>query len=407
LGLTEKIMLKRLTQLIAILALFTSIVLISGCKQETNKNDFLKKVLSNLEQIKSARYSSTSGGIPPGKTVDTIRSNQYTEEYFNPSDPFIGSSFSTIYQHRESKYGVVYDGNAQIFMNWDPNTIRIDSFQNNQLPFRPMITPFFNYTKSIIKYALETTDSIITEIEDFGDSVKFSIYIPNKVVEFFGKGYVMDNPYLASEDAFSSYEIWIHKSDYLPFRYKRTVPNETYWLINKKTEFNIGNIEDFAASNYFPSDYSIVGQQIKLKKDMVGKAAPEWTLKDVNNKSISLRDLKSKILLIKFTGIGCGPCHASLPFTKQLVQDYSIKDFEIISIETWSSDIDIIKSYSDKNELNYKYLLSTEEIKKSYQVNEVPAFFLLDEKRMIRKVILGYGEGTTDKEIRDAINELI
>jgi len=384
-----------------------SVGLISGCKKEINKNDFLKKVLTNLEQIKSARYSSTSGGIPPGRKDDTIRSSQYTEEFFNPSDTFIGSSFSRIYHYKESKYGFVYDGNAQIFMDWDPNTIRIDSFQNNQLPFRGMRTPFFNYTKSIIRYALETKDSISTELEDFGDSIKFNIYIPNKVVEFFGKGYVMDNPYLAIEDAFSSYEIWIHKSDYLPFRYKRTVPHETSWLINNKPEFNIGDIEDFAASNYFPPDYSIVGQQIKTKKDMVGKTAPEWTLIDINNKSISLRDLKSKILLIKFTGIGCGPCHASLSFTKRLVQDYSINDLEIISIETWSSDIDYIKSYVDKNKLNYKYLISTEEIRKSYQVNEVPAFFILDENRIIRKIILGYGEGTTDKEIRDAIEELI
>lgn len=140
---------------------------------------------------------------------------------------------------------------------------------------------------------------------------------------------------------------------------------------------------------------------------MVGKTAPDWTLKDINNQPISLRDLKSKILLIKFTGIGCGPCHASLPFTKRLVQDYSINDFEIISIETWSSDIDYIKSYVDKNKLNYKYLISTEEIRKSYQVNEVPAFFIIDENKIIRKVILGYGEGVTEKEIRDAIEELI
>jgi thiol-disulfide isomerase/thioredoxin len=398
---------KRNLLVISILVSFMFVALTIGCKREMNKDRFLLKVLSNIEQIKSAKYYSTSGGIPPGRKVDTILAKEYTEEYFNPIDTFIGSSFSSIYQYGESKYGFVYDGNAQIFMDWDPNTIRIDSFQNNQLPFRGMKTPFFNYTKSIIRYALETKDSISTELEDFGDSIKFGIYIPNKVVEFIGKGHVMDNPYLAREDAFSSYEIWVHKSDYLPFRYKRTVPHETSWLINNNTELNIGNIEDFAASDYFPPDYAIVGQQIKVEKDMVGKTAPEWTLNDVNNKPISLKDLKSKILLIKFTGIGCGPCHASLPFTKQIVQDYSINDFEIVSIETWSRDIDVIKSYTEKNELNYRYLLSTEELKKNYQINVVPTFFIIDEKRIIRKVILGYGEGTTDKEIRDAINELI
>lgn len=393
---------KTLLVVIPSLVLFMTLALISGCKKETNKNDFLRKVLINLEQIKSASYSSTFGG--PG---DTIRSKEYTEEFFNPIDTFIGSSFSKIFQYKEFKYGFVYDGNAQIFTNWDPNTIRIDSFQNSQLPFRPMSTPFFNYTKSIIKYALETQDSISTEIEDCGDSIRFSIYIPNKVVEFFGKAHIMDNPYLAREDAFSSYEIWVHKSDYLPFRYKRTVPHETSWLINNETEYNIGNLEDFESSNYFPLDYSIVGNQIIVKKDMVGKAAPEWTLRDVNNKSVSLKDLKSKILLIKFTGIGCGPCHASIPLTRQLAQDYELKDLEVVSIETWSNDIDNLKSYHEKNELNYKYLLSTEEVKKSYQINEVPAFFILDEKRIIRKVILGFGEETTDREIRDAIKELI
>lgn len=382
-------------------------LVVYNCRTSYHNPELLQKVLGNLEQIKSASYSSILGGIPPGKTLDTTRSYQYVEEYYNPTDTTIGSSFSTIYESGKTKYGIVYDGNAKIIMNWDPNTIRIDSFQNNKLPFRPVSPPFFNYVKSIIKYAMETKDSISTELEDFGDSIRFSIYIPNKVVEFFGKAHTMDNPYLANEDEFSSYEIWINKSDYLPFRYKRTVPHETSWVINKETEYNVKKIEDFKTSNYFPPDYSVSGKQKEVNKNMVGKTAPEWTLKDVNNKSVSLKDLKSKILLIKFTGIGCGPCHASIPFTKQLVQDYNTKDFEMVSIETWSNDIDNLKTYNDKNGLNYKYLLSTEEVKESYQVDAVPAFFILDENRDIEAVIVGYDKGTTDKEIKDIINKLL
>ena len=36
-----------------------------------------------------------------------------------------------------------------------------------------------------------------------------------------------------------------------------------------------------------------------------------------------------------------------------------------------------------------------------------PVFFILDEKRVIRKGFRGYGEGSTDKEIREAIKELL
>jgi hypothetical protein len=34
-------------------------------------------------------------------------------------------------------------------------------------------------------------------------------------------------------------------------------------------------------------------------------------------------------------------------------------------------------------------------------------FFILDENRVIRKVVSGYSKDDTDKEIRDAINALI
>jgi len=51
--------------------------------------------------------------------------------------------------------------------------------------------------------------------------------------------------------------------------------------------------------------------------------------------------------------------------------------------------------------------MSTKEITKSYQIQSIPVFLILDKDRVIRKIIRGYGLGTTDKEIRDAINKLI
>jgi hypothetical protein len=57
--------------------------------------------------------------------------------------------------------------------------------------------------------------------------------------------------------------------------------------------------------------------------------------------------------------------------------------------------------------LNYKFLVSTDDVKKNYNAEAVPVFYILDKERVIRKIIRGYGKGTTDKEIKDAINELI
>ena len=140
---------------------------------------------------------------------------------------------------------------------------------------------------------------------------------------------------------------------------------------------------------------------------MAGKKAPEWILKDIDNKEVKLSDLNSKVILIQFTGIGCGPCHQSIPFLKQLVDDYEAKDFEFISIETWSKNIEVFKRYKQNNGFNFKFLKSTDEVSKSYQVSSVPIFFIIDEGRIIRKVINGYSREKTDIEIIESIENIL
>ncbi|HNW56450.1 MAG TPA: TlpA disulfide reductase family protein [Bacteroidales bacterium] len=393
----------------SILALFLSVTLISSCKVETNKYDYLKKVLANLEKIKSATYSSTCIASAPGDTLAFRTLYSHTEEYNNPTDTIAGSSFTVTQQTGYSKVSWFYDGIAFTYLLWDENKIEIDSFKTNKLPVRPISTPFFNYTKSIIKYALETKDSISTELKDFGDSIKFSLYIPCKIIEFLGKPVVWDNPLLSSKDKFSKYDIWINKSDNLPYRYKRHMPHQTTWETCKNVEYDKIKIADFKVLKYFPSNFEIMvrGKQKTKKIDLTGKVATDWSLQNTNNETISLKDLKSKVLMIQFTGIGCGPCHASIPFLKQLVTDYKDKSFELISIETWSDNITGIKRYCTNNGLNYMFLMSTKDVTKSYQIQSVPSFYILDKNRVIRKIINGYSEKTTDKEIKDAINELI
>ena len=70
-------------------------------------------------------------------------------------------------------------------------------------------------------------------------------------------------------------------------------------------------------------------------------------------------------------------------------------------------NVDALKRYKDNNKLNYKTLVSTDDIKKVYNAEAVPVFYILDKERVIRKTIKGYGKETTGKEIRDAIKELI
>jgi len=397
----------KLLQMASIVTLVGILIIIDGCNNADSKNEYLQKVLDNLDKIKYASYFSNNYKSAPYDTLMIISQIERTEVYFNPNDTVIASSYVKTLQTEGIKTSMIYDGKALTYIDWQENRITIDSIKSNTS--RSLSLIFYGQIKTIIKYVLETKDSISVEIKDFKDSVKVSLYIPRKTIEFYEKPYIRDNPSLSENEEFSKYDIWINRIDDLPFKLRRNMPHETTLQIINNVEFNKKKIEDFKVSDYFPKDFAIgfKGNQVQKKDDLLGKVAPNWVLKDVNNNIISLQDLKNKILVIQFTGIGCGPCHASIPFIKQLINDYKDKDFEFVCIETWNRNIDGIAIYCKINELNFKFLISTDEVTKNYQADAVPIFYVLDRDQIIRKILRGYSEKSTDNEIRDVVKNLI
>jgi thiol-disulfide isomerase/thioredoxin len=395
-----------------ILVLLMSIILIDGCKVDKNKS--LRKVLGNLEQIKSATYYHTLDAYMPGDTIPYGTGQVYLKEYSNLSDSSVGASYLKYTEDDTLKITYGYDGINQAWIDWDKKTVINDDFRNNLHPFRVVMAPFMTYAKTIIKYALEKKDSIKIDKIDFGDSVQYSISFYDQYLEFVGKipVPVYDIPILPDGSAKGKvcrYDIWVNKSNNLPYKIKRDMIQNISVQVIKDIKINNLIIKDLKVSDYFPPDFPmLIRANQKLKKiDLEGKKAPDWSLKDFNSGTFALKNLKSKVIMIQFTGIGCGPCLSSIPFLKQLVTEYGSQDFDFISIEAWSKEDEIIKNHYNRHSLNFKYLISTEEITNSYQVTMIPTFFILDKNRVIRKIFRGYKKDVTDKELRDVINKLI
>jgi thiol-disulfide isomerase/thioredoxin len=394
---------------IVIVALISALSM--GCKTDISTDDYLRTVFNNLNQIQSATYFSRVQGFAPGDTSASTSGQYFVKEYNNPSDTTIGASFVKLRPKDLSKMSFCYDGNMRATAFEDGKYIVVDSFELNNLPFRPLTPPFFNYIKSILRYTLETKDSVTVTMKDYGDSVFCRIIIFNNMqVEFFGKAFYCKDSY-GFEEVISIYEIWINKSNNLPYRYRREMSHDISEVNCKGLEINKIDIKDFKAVDYFMPDYSIQmynkGVNRSPGKDLTGQVAPDWVLKDVNNQEVSLDKLKSKVVMIQFTSVSCGPCRASIPFLKQLVKEFDIKDFDFVAIEGFNRNTNVLSGYQRRNDFNYRFLASTEAVTKAYQIKAVPVFYILDENRTIRKVIRGYGKDITDKEIRDAINELI
>lgn len=386
---------------------------ISGCKGKTETADYLKLVLGNLERIESAAYTIETEGWQPGDTTPMVTGRAYVREIINPADSTIGSSFVNFDYDDRNRMNFGYDGRVRISVYHDVKGIMIDDFTFRPLPFRPMSAPFINYTGNIIRYALETNDSIDLSLEDRGDHLFFRLVInEERQVEFFGKAHHMpENPYNLGETT-SIYEIWISKSNDLPYKVRREMSHNISVTTCFDLEPNTFGMEDLDIFAYLPPDYEVRNygerRESGQKETLAGKKAPDWSLKDVNDREIALQDLNSKVLLINFTGIGCGPCQASIPFLNDLKNHFSEEDFRLVAIETWAGNTLSHKNYIARNNINYMFLGANEEVIEQYQTGRAaPVFFLLDEHRIIRKVINGYSPETTGTEIMNTIRELI
>lgn len=386
------------------------------CTQPKDSKDYLKTVLDNLEKIQSVSYQVEKVVWTPYDADPRYTVRYYVKEFDNPSDTTIGASFVQLFANDTNRIDYGYDGNVRVLVWDDSKTLGIDSFNVDRgLPFRLVGPPFYNYTKSIIKYILTTTDSVTLEQEENDTTlhVKLTIH-EDRQVEFFGKAYKIPHPPLFDEDPTSRYEIWIDKRTNLPFKYLREMSHEKSEHTVFNPVFNAMKIENFRISDYFPADYEIIDYKERMEQrkkrqpnELEGTAATDFSLTDTGGNTVSLKNIQSDVILLQFTGIGCGPCLLSIPFMEKISKEYSPQQLSVLSIETWVGKMETLKNYQAKHQFTYTFLQSDENVVKAYNAIGVPKFFVLDKNRVIRKVINGYSENNTDNEIRNAIIELL
>lgn len=176
-------------------------------------------------------------------------------------------------------------------------------------------------------------------------------------------------------------------------------------------EFNKLDINDFRAVDFYPPDYEIRQYGYKTtdekKSELLNGKAPEWVLQSAGNQTVSLADFTSRVVLIQFTSVTCGPCRASIPFLKEINKEYGKDDFALVAIECTSKNLNALRNYMSRNQFDYTFLQAEKEVLKNYSIGSYPVFFILDQERIIREIIKGYAEGATDERIRFTVNKLL
>ncbi len=164
------------------------------------------------------------------------------------------------------------------------------------------------------------------------------------------------------------YLIWRHRYNY---KFTKEKLKRYFLLVNKKWASTTYYKDlKYITTNY--NDYS------------AGNPFYNFSLKNENDKNVTLTDFKGKYLLVYFTSRYCAPCVHSIPYHKVLYNKYHPEGFEILYVYL-DKKKDIIYS-KEKYKLNWNltYLKNTNsKILKEIRIDGTPHAWLIDKQGVV------------------------
>jgi cytochrome c biogenesis protein CcmG/thiol:disulfide interchange protein DsbE len=108
------------------------------------------------------------------------------------------------------------------------------------------------------------------------------------------------------------------------------------------------------AATYFADRATRVKPKATVKADnpAFAPAAPDFTLKDLDGKDVSLGQYQGKVVLINFWATWCDPCYVEIPWLIEMQQKYGGKGFTILGIALDEEGKSVVAPWVAKERFN-------------------------------------------------------
>ena len=121
----------------------------------------------------------------------------------------------------------------------------------------------------------------------------------------------------------------------------------------------------------------------------VGSAAPDFVLTDLNGKEHRLSDYRGKGVFLNFWGTWCKPCEKEMPYINRQYGVYKKQGVEVLAVNVGEPKLNVQK-FADRFGLTFPIMIDREDqVMNAYDVDQLPATFLIDKNGKVKKMITG------------------
>jgi thiol-disulfide isomerase/thioredoxin len=123
------------------------------------------------------------------------------------------------------------------------------------------------------------------------------------------------------------------------------------------------------------------------------EAAPNFKLRNLAGREVSLNQFKGKVVLLDFWATWCGPCQMSMPLIEKLQKENPGK-VTVLAINLGES-ADSVREYVRSQNIESEVLLDEDSaVGSAYGAGAIPYQVLIDKQGIIRRVQEGVGPDT-------------
>ena len=120
-----------------------------------------------------------------------------------------------------------------------------------------------------------------------------------------------------------------------------------------------------------------------------GAQAPEFSLVDTAGNTVTLSQMKGKVVVVNFFTIWCQPCRHEMPDLNAIYKENKDKGLAMVGI-CLNADPNQLKVLVQQLKLDYPVLIGTDKVNKDYgDIVGVPTTFIIDKQGKVAEKIVG------------------